>query len=596
MASNDVIVRLRMLGAAAFTGAAHAASTSVRGIGDAADSTSAKGGKLGGFMNKASGGLMAVGSMAATAGTALLGAGAAAGAMGIKFNAGMEQSKVAFTNLLGSGKEANAMLDQLYVLASKTPFEFPELTQATQKLLGFGMAAEDVIPTMTTVGDAVAGVGGGAAEIESVTRALGQIQAKGKVSSEELLQLAEAGVPAFKLLADQMGLTGAQLDKKLRAGAVSADEGLDALITGMDKKYGGMAKAQSKTFNGMLSSMKDSVVQQLGKITEPLFKLLTEEVFPVLNKALSGGGLTKFATTITPFLTKAFQTIKGVVLQLFDAFKPMAPFLQNILFPILKGLAIGVIGSVVAAFKVLVPIIKIIATVLGWVGEKAKPLAPWFERIGIVAGFVAGGPILKLIGGVGKLGGAFKVIAFVAKAAAAPIIALGKVFGVVFKAAGKLWGVLGKLGPAASKGAQALLAPFLDLGKKMVEVGRSIINGIVSGMRSMPDAIIQAIASMLPGGAVGRKLAGVLGLPGAAKGGIISSSGMAIVGERGPELVSVQRGARIDPLPSPALAPIPGLNASFGTGGGTVVVPVYLDGRVITEVVANRTADRMARR
>src|SRR3954468_24798734 len=123
MASNDIIVRLRMLGAAAFNSAAQGAASSVRGIGDAADSTSKKSGKLTGALDKAGGALAPVWRLGTTAGAGLAAAGAAAVGMGVKFDAGMEQSKVAFTNLLGNADSAQKMLDNLYGIAAKTPFD-----------------------------------------------------------------------------------------------------------------------------------------------------------------------------------------------------------------------------------------------------------------------------------------------------------------------------------------------------------------------------------------------------------------------------------------------------------------------------------------
>jgi tape measure domain-containing protein len=288
MSSQDIIVRLRMLGAQAFNSAAKGASSAVRDIGQATEETSKKSKGFGNSLDRAGSALSGVWVMAGRAAAGLGAAGVAATGMGLKFNAGMEQSRVAFTNLLGSGEEANAMLDRLYKIAAHTPFEFPQLTQSTQRLLGFGMAAKDVIPTMSAVGDAVAAAGGGAEQIDRVSTALGQMQAKGKVSSEELLQLAESGVPALKILQDQLGLTGEELTKQLRDGAITADKGISALVRGMNKRYGGMAEAQSKTFSGMLSTLKDNATQLLGTVTLPLFTFLRDKVLPAVNRITEG--------------------------------------------------------------------------------------------------------------------------------------------------------------------------------------------------------------------------------------------------------------------------------------------------------------------
>ncbi len=116
-----------------------------------------------------------------------LGAGfAALGGASIKMAAEMEQSKIAFTTMLGSAEKAEAFLQDLSDFAASTPFELPGLIEASKKLLAFGFKAQEIKPMLTSIGDAVAGLGGGAAEIDRVTLALGQMQAKGKVSAGEI--------------------------------------------------------------------------------------------------------------------------------------------------------------------------------------------------------------------------------------------------------------------------------------------------------------------------------------------------------------------------------------------------------------------------
>jgi TP901 family phage tail tape measure protein len=84
------------------------------------------------------------------------------------------------------------------------------------------------------------------------------------------------------------------------------------------------------------------------------------------------------------------------------------------------------------------------------------------------------------------------------------------------------------------------------------------------------------------GGGIG-KVGGVLG--GLAGGGPVTRTGPYLVGERGPEIVSVPAGSHVTP------------NAAAGTGE-LVTVPVQLivDGRVLAETTARVVADRKARR
>ena len=91
--------------------------------------------------------------------------------------------------MLGSAERAGAFVKELQSFAAHTPFEFNDVTKASQKFLAFGFTAEQIIPTLTAVGDAAAGVGAGQDGVNRLTIALGQIAAKGKLASQEMSRL-----------------------------------------------------------------------------------------------------------------------------------------------------------------------------------------------------------------------------------------------------------------------------------------------------------------------------------------------------------------------------------------------------------------------
>ena len=157
-------------------------------------------------------------------------AAAAMGAVGlaaIKMAANMEQNRIAFTTMLGSAQAAESFLSSLAAFAEKTPFEFTGLVDSSKRLLACGYTAQEVIPMLTGIGDAVAAMGGSAEVLDRVTLAFGQMKAKGFVSGEEMRQLAEAGIPAWQFLAYVIGKdipTTMKLaeDKALNAEAATA--------------------------------------------------------------------------------------------------------------------------------------------------------------------------------------------------------------------------------------------------------------------------------------------------------------------------------------------------------------------------------------
>lgn len=171
----------------------------------------------------------------------------------------LEQSSIAFTTMLGSAEAADKMLRDMKEFAAKTPFEFMELQGAAKRMFAYGFSAEEVLPKLTAVGDAAAALGGGGEMIGRITLALGQMQAKGKVSGEELRQLSEAGIPALKYLADAAKMTTAEFTDFQKKGIVPADQAIRALIQGMETDFGGMMAAQTETAAGQMSMLKDEV-------------------------------------------------------------------------------------------------------------------------------------------------------------------------------------------------------------------------------------------------------------------------------------------------------------------------------------------------
>lgn len=192
-------------------------------------------------------GIVAVGGAAITAATQM-----------VRLAGQLEQSQIAFETMLGSGERADAFLRDLADFAAATPFEFQGLQDSSRLLLAFGFQADAVIPIVETLGDATSALGGGTDTLEGVVRALGQIQTKGRVSTEELLQLAERGVPVFDILREKLNLTSDQVANIGTIG-ISSSEAITAILEGLGERFGGAMQRQSRTILGLWSTVKDTV-------------------------------------------------------------------------------------------------------------------------------------------------------------------------------------------------------------------------------------------------------------------------------------------------------------------------------------------------
>lgn len=151
----------------------------------------------------------------------------------------------------------------------QTPFNSSQIIGSAKQMLNMGWDVGDVLPDLGTIGDWAAATGTYEEGINSVIRALGQMQLKGRVYAEELQQMNEAGVAAQKYIADYLGVSEGKMLEMVEAGEVGVDQALTGIMTGM-KEFDGIANEfANETVGGMLGQIGDalssSVVRDWGE-------------------------------------------------------------------------------------------------------------------------------------------------------------------------------------------------------------------------------------------------------------------------------------------------------------------------------------------
>lgn len=231
---------------------ADGAKKRVKSLGDALSNVSAMAEKLG----KAVQGLgsLATGAFAKDIVNGLLGAGAAS----IKAAAQMRQYEIAFQTMLKSADEGTQMLRDLQKFAAETPFDVPGVVSAGQQLMAFGFKAKEVIPMLTSLGDAAAGLGQGTAGVSRLAYALGQMQTSGKLNAQDMMQLTSAGISAWDMLADAAGVSIAEIKDMTSKGMVDSKEAVKVIVAGMNEEFGGMMAKTSTEVSGLLANIEET--------------------------------------------------------------------------------------------------------------------------------------------------------------------------------------------------------------------------------------------------------------------------------------------------------------------------------------------------
>jgi tape measure domain-containing protein len=295
----------------------------------------ATGAAIGGSM---AAGVKKLGVAAGLGGVALAGLAVAGGAAGLKTAAGLETARIGFTTMLGSAQKADVFLRKLQDFAARTPFEFPELQTAASSLISVGIAADDVIPIMTSLGNATAGMGTGSEGIKRATVALQQMTAAGRITAQDLNQLRDAGVPVFELLAASTHKTTTEVAAMAAAGKLGKHE-LDQLMAGLKsgaglERFNGLMQKTSLSLTGLASTFKDTLGMGLAKAIEPSL--------PMLKVGLTGA--IKAVGDAMPAVSQGFSAISAVLSHLAPAAAGVGGILLHVVLPAVSGVA-HVLGS-----------------------------------------------------------------------------------------------------------------------------------------------------------------------------------------------------------------------------------------------------------
>jgi tape measure domain-containing protein len=421
---------------------------------------------------------------AAVASGALIGSLGAITAAAVSNAASYEQNRIAFDSMLGGFGKGRDLLQQVAKFAKDTPFDLPQVVEGSKRLLAYNIEAKKIIPTFKMLGDIAGGVG--TDKLPQLITAFGQVQAKGRLMGTELLQFTEAGVGLGQQLQKQFGVTREELEKMISSGRVTADDvtrSLQAMTSKGGLFFDGM-KTQSQSFNGVMNNIRET------------FAKLAREIIGINeNGGIRQGSiffyLKEGATLLLPVLEAALPKIAAVVDMLVSNKEVVIAVAGAI-----GGLLVLAIGAAVVAFGPILAVMAAVAAVGATVALAAYRIASAFQEI------------LPLIAA------AWQGIVQTVQTKANEIF-------LAFKAA------FDRIPPLVKQ----------ILGTIALEILK--FNPIIRIGLELPD-IIGKFGGL-------KEQARKLGIPGFAGGTDFAPGGLAMVGERGPELVNLPRGSQVIP-------------------------------------------------
>lgn len=180
---------------------------------------------------------------------------------GINSSSALEQNMISFGTLLNGRDNASKFLSDVQQFSAKTPFEMDNLLRTSKTMLSYGYGQDEILPLMNKVGDAGSALGMDAESINWVATSIGRMKSSGKTTLEYLNPLIERGIPAIDYLAKSLNKSKGDVYEMVSKGLIPGAEAAKVIADSMGEQFAGSMEQQSKTYAGLMSTLKDTWTQ-----------------------------------------------------------------------------------------------------------------------------------------------------------------------------------------------------------------------------------------------------------------------------------------------------------------------------------------------
>jgi hypothetical protein len=274
----------------------------------------------------------------------------------INTTARFEDLRTSLTSVTGSAEAGADAFNFISRFATKTQFGIEDLTETFIKLEAAGIRPTEKL--LTTFTDTAAVTTDQIGSLQAITDLFAR-SISGGLGLEDLNRLADRGVPVFRILEEQLGLTRLEVSKFGQT-AEGANEIREALVRGLDESFGGATAERVKNLSTRISNLQiafinaqDSLGQglnvALGDTIVEITELIEKNDELIKQFGVGLGDAIERSTDLAKSLVTPLKTIGETTGGLIDGFLSLPPYVQNV----------GVIGAILGGrigFGILVSI------------------------------------------------------------------------------------------------------------------------------------------------------------------------------------------------------------------------------------------------
>lgn len=416
-----------------------------------------------------------------------------------------------------SAEDVASIMDSALASVKGTSFGLGEAANIAANAVAAGIKpGQELTRYLTLTADAAAIAG---VSLDEMGNTMNTVRTIGAAYNDSLQILAQKGIPIYTMLADELGITTEAVKTLASEGGISAD----LFEKVMEEKFGGAALAAGDTVEGSFKNMEAA----LGRLGAALLGTTFEALPETLGKITEG------IDSLVPFFQNAASVLGDVFGAIGDTWNhfvvvPFQKFVDEhgpaikkvfdeVIKPAFEMFVNNVLPVFLAAMGFLATLISdnVIATL--------ENLAEWFTDP------ANKNTIIFFTGLVAAMVAQFMLIPIIITAAIVAITTLLNFLSMALTKTREYLGVAAIVGPTS---------------------------------RAVSGSSIQAQR-----------------IPGRAAGGGAANTGLSWVGEKGPELITMPRGATVTPIPQHMRADaLMGSNSGSGGSQGGNYITINVNG------------------
>ena len=168
-------------------------------------------------------------------------------------------------------EQTDKLIKNIQTIGEQSAYDSNDLMNMAKQWVNIGDSADSATQKMKTIVDVGSAYGLTREQIEGANLALTQMQMSGKIGQQDMMQLINAGIPAWQLLSESMGLPVAQLKEMSSKGELT-QQAIDTLFQSMQTKCQGATANMNGTLSAAFSNLDEVVHNTMASIGDIISK------------------------------------------------------------------------------------------------------------------------------------------------------------------------------------------------------------------------------------------------------------------------------------------------------------------------------------